>query len=849
MTKKILALVLVLATLLCVTACVAQPDTTSTQQPGTSGNPNDQTTGNPNDQTTGTQDPNATGGGNLKPEVPFPAAETAYYYGMIQGNKDNAVYYLAGGMAQTYYLDTTTDAAASLKIYLEETDGGYYLYCKIGDTKNYINMSVNGTHVNANYETEAKTVYTYKAENNILVSDVNGEAYTLGTKNDGSYTTVGPVAVSKNGFWCKLYTDDTLPAAPEKPDLPAFDTTLTVKQLLELPIGDEETTSGRYYVRVTIDSVTDARYGAMTVSDATGTISVYNSKNADGTVDYPNMEDQPVKGDEVLLYVNVKNYKGTRELNSAYIQEIKHNKIDDSKYASMTIAEARNQEIGTLIKVEGVVAQIAYASGLKPCGVVLVDGTSSIYVYSADLAGSVSVGNKVTIAATKAMWILESEQDNAAKHGYKGCNQLEDAYLLSNDKGNNAYDRSWIEEKTVKEIIENPVSNDITSIIYKVTAKITRSDGSGFTNYYIDDLDGKTGSYVYTQSNGNDLSWLEPYNGKICTVYMIVQNCKSQSAGCTYRFLPISVEDNFDPSSVDVPKFVVEYHALDQFLSLYDGNPELELVTSVSSELLGFENAAVRYASSDSSVISVDNGVMNCLKTGKATITITASYNGKEYSKDVTVEVNLDSEIEAITVDEAIAAELGQTVTVIGVVGPSLVNQYGFYLMSDTAMIAVTVNDRSVLPTLKLGQTVVLTGVRFRKVGEGKTCFGQTQIKDAEILQNRYGKSVYNDSYFTEITVADFVARSAEEDFTTTPHYVKATVTFGRNTPALVDGDASVTVYASGNSQYAWLRDYEGQEVILEIVACNWNSKDVKVCVLAVRTADGKVYNTLNFDN
>lgn len=844
MTKRILALVLVLATLLCVTACVAQPDTTSTQQPGTSDNPND--------QTTGTQDPNATGGGDLKPEVPFPAAETAYYYGMIQGNKDNAVYYLAGGMAQTYYLDTTTDAAASLKIYLEETDGGYYLYCKIGDTKNYINMSVNGTHVNANYETEAKTVYTYKAENNILVSNVNGNAYTLGTKNDGSYTTVGPVAVSENGFWCKLYTDDTLPAAPEKPDLPAFDTTLTVKELLELPVGDGETTSGRYYVRVTIDSVTDARYGAMTVSDATGTISVYNSKNADGSVGFSDMEDQPVKGDEVLLYVNVKNFKGTREINSAYIQEIKHNTIDDSKYASMTIAEARNQEIGTLIKVEGVVAQITYATGLKPCGVVLVDGTGSIYVYSADLAGSVSVGNKVSIAATKAMWILESEQNNAAKHGYKGCNQLEDAYLLSNDKGNNAYDRSWIEEKTVKEIIENPVSNDITSIIYKVTAKISRSDGASFTNYYINDLDGTTGSYVYTQCNGSDMAWLEPYNGKVCTVYMIVQNCKSQAAGCTYRFLPITVEEDFNSESVNVPEYAVKYHALDQFRKLYYGNPELELVQSVSSELIGFENAILSYTSSDSSVVSVENGVMNCLKTGTVTITVTASYGDKSYSEEVTVSVDLDTKIDSITVEEAIAAEPGRTITVTGIVGPSLVNQPGFYLMGENGMIAVTVSDKSILTTLKIGQTVVLTGVRTHRVKDGKTCFGQTHIADAEILQNRYGKDVYNDSYFTRFTVTEFAAQAddeADKDYTTTPYIIRGTVSVGKNTVNINEGEKTITLYSSGTSQYNWLAQFDGQEIEVEIVACNWNSKAVKGCVLAVRTADGKIYNTLNFDN
>lgn len=148
--------------------------------------------------------------------------ETAYKFGMVQENKDNTVYYLAGGM-NGFYMATTDDANAALDVYLETTTGGYYLYCYVDGAKTYINMVVSGTHVNGAYEATASTVYTLDSERNILVAnvEVEGESaeYTFGTRNDNTYTTVGPVKVAYNGFWCKLTTGkvDIKPTEPTEP--------------------------------------------------------------------------------------------------------------------------------------------------------------------------------------------------------------------------------------------------------------------------------------------------------------------------------------------------------------------------------------------------------------------------------------------------------------------------------------------------------------------------------------------------------------------------------------------------------------------------------------------------------
>ena len=132
---------------------------------------------------------------------------------MVQGNVGKT-YYLVGGM-DGYYMATTEDSTAALDVYLEEAQGGYYLYCMVNGVKTYINMVVSGTHVNGAYEASAATVYTYDAESKTIKADVNGTTYWFGTRNDKTYTTVGPCAVSYNGFYCQFYGASSTPELPK----------------------------------------------------------------------------------------------------------------------------------------------------------------------------------------------------------------------------------------------------------------------------------------------------------------------------------------------------------------------------------------------------------------------------------------------------------------------------------------------------------------------------------------------------------------------------------------------------------------------------------------------------------
>ena len=654
--------------------------------------------------------------------------------------------------------------------------------------------------------------------------------------------------------------DDT--TDPDPGDEKEYET-ITIAKALELCGGEGNITEERYYIRAKIKSVTNPQYGAMIIEDETGTIEVYGTYSSDGSIGYAEFEYKPVKGDDVLLHCILQNYKGTKEVQNARLIEYVNNqgKLDVSQYTSVSISEARAAEVGDALKVDGVVARITYANGMKPSGFILVDESSSIYVYDGDAAGRVQIGNKVEVAGKKDMWILEKEQESAKKFGYKGCNQLTDIILVSNDnKTDNAFDTSWIEDSTVKEILETPVTEDITTKIFKVNALVKKAPGNGFTNYYFYDLDGETGSYTYTQCNGSDFAWLDAFDGKICTVYLTALNAKSSSTGCLFRLLPVSVkDDNFSFNLDNTAEHIVKYYALDQFNKLYTGNPELELVTKVSSELLGFTDAEISYVSSNNAIVffTEKDGklIMECAGSGNVTVTITGSYNGKTYSEDVKITVADPENVDAENVKFAIDASINDEVTVVGIVGPSLVNRDGFYLIDETGIIAVVVNDLGVFSEIEIGNKVVITGKRDRfHNGEGNHA-GQTCITNAVVDINFYGKHDYDTSNFvTDKNLSDFKNLNISDDYSTTVFVLKATVNLVETpyyTSISLKGEGvSVSLYCSSANQYGFLKQFAGQEITIEMAACNWNNKSYYTgCVLSVITEDGKILNTLNFDN
>lgn len=660
----------------------------------------------------------------------------------------------------------------------------------------------------------------------------------------------------------------TTPTTTQKPDPkpdPTWDELYEIITIAEaLEIAKEagfDGTADRYYIRGKIDTISNVSYGEMTISDETGSIYVYGTYSYDGELRFPEIDETPVKGDEVLLHCVLSTYNDEPQVKNARLIDFKpadKEDIDASKYTKMTIAEAREADLGTLVKVTGVVARITYANGMKPAGIYLVDGTNSIYVYDGDIAGQVKIGNRITVLGSKDMWILDTETNNAQKFGYEGCCQISDATLYENDKAENEIDFTWCEEKSVKDILETPVTENVTTTIYKTTALVKKVPGSGFTNYYFFDLDGETGAYTYTQCNGSDFAWLDEFDGKICTVYLSPMNAKSTATDCYFRFLPVAVYDEgfvFDVAKAS--QHVVEYYGVGQFLSEYTGNPLTVLKTSVSSELLGFENVVLSYESDNENVVyftteTPGTVVLNCKGKGTANVTITATHNGNSYSETVSITVSASEEIEADKVIDAIEAENNTSVTVVGIVGPSLVNQTGFYLIDETGAIAVRVNA-SAFEGLEIGQKIVVTGTRsITKDGGGQIC-----IDNAEIVANYYGKVDYStESFIKDMTIEEIKAIQDSPEATTNVFVVTAVV---QKTSKQQGSYTNVTfnvggilLYTSSAKQYSWIESFfaEGETeatLTIELALCDWNAKGLKGCILSVITEDGKVYNELNF--
>lgn len=664
---------------------------------------------------------------------------------------------------------------------------------------------------------------------------------------------------------------DSIPGqGGETVEMPEPDSELTVAQMLALPLSSGEITEGRYYVTANVASITNAAYGAMRIEDETGSISVYGSYSADGSVGYADMENKPVKGDKVKLYCTVQNYNGTMEIKSAWIVEIVAGESSyvPADYTDMTVAQARAAATGTKIRLTGVVARITYADGPVPCGFILVDGTDSLYIYGIDAAGSVTEGNTVTVAGTKTMWIREQEQTNAEKFGYLGCAQLEDVYLLENDGGSSDFDKSWIQESTVQDMLNTDFSADVTGRIFKVTAYIRRTESGGVVNYYINDLDGTTGSYCYSQCGCAEFDqWLKAFDGKICTVYLVAQNAKSNTSGCIWRFLPIAVYDE-GYTATDMDKAAVAYrlYGATQFLPSYTGDPAQEMLTVVNNDLIGISGITLTYSSSNTDVVwfeEVDGKVIfRCGAAGTADVYIRASIGKEAVVGMVTITVKEQATVEYSNVETAINTEIGQNVVIKGIVGPSIVapQKTGFYLIDESGVIVV-LTDTETMATLQIGQEIVIEGKRDRLHNNNGDHAGQTCISGAVVLANYYGNHDYPTTSFDgELTVEEFYNLDKTVDYTTsvftvtgyvvieeTPYYTNIYIS---NASTYSKSNVNIRLYCSSASQYSWLKAYAGQEVTLEMAPTNYNDKNYyTACVLAVILEDGtKVVNSLNFN-
>ena len=150
--------------------------------------------------------------------LPF-ELNTPYHYVMVQANAGKTVY-IKGGM-NGFYFETTENIADAADLIITSAGAGYYLTVN-GE---YIGVVVSGTYVNSVYYKsieEANTagadlVWSWNGDLKSFTMMVNDQEYVLGTRNDKTYTTVGPVLVSKDPFIMVLTEKGNAPVGPEVP--------------------------------------------------------------------------------------------------------------------------------------------------------------------------------------------------------------------------------------------------------------------------------------------------------------------------------------------------------------------------------------------------------------------------------------------------------------------------------------------------------------------------------------------------------------------------------------------------------------------------------------------------------
>ena len=652
---------------------------------------------------------------------------------------------------------------------------------------------------------------------------------------------------------------------PAKPVEPTY---LTVSEAVALAnqVGTEGT-SEKQYVTGTVKSISNPTYGEMYITDGVKDLYVYGVYSSDGTTKYSDLTTKPYTNDEVFLYGFVKTYNGNPEMGQSWLMKMVSHQddVDVHDYESMNINNARGAANNSKVLVQGVVATITYSNGKVPSGVYLVDDTSSIYVYSPEIAGRVEFGEEVKVAGTKTEYILESELGYAQTFGYQGSIQLDKAIFVSSLGKNKDFLKSWIQETTMKNIMDTPLTNNITTLIHKVTAIVNKVPGTGFVNYYINDLDNETGSYVYTLCNGSDFNYLDAYDGKICTVYVAVHNAKSTSSGVFYRLMPIKVEENTSFSMTDEQKaqFALDYYASKQFLAEYSSDPSLELLTSIDNEYIPFSNVKVSYSSNselvtfneenDKLVMHIANGV------AQVNVTMTATYNGVTVNKVISFKV-IDSVLpETESIADVIDEEDGTSVCVKGIVMSSLVNQTGFYINDGTGVIAVRTTKEE-MEGIAIGNEVVMEGSRKHIVKSGSSNVGQSCIDNATCVANLFGNHPYDKSTFITNKTFDEIVTSekykqATEDLTCNVYVAKCHLRKSGSQHSTnyylsnAAHDKEFLLYAGSGTQYSAFDAFsDDREITVEFMLVDWNSKsEYRACIVSASDGTTTILNTLNF--
>ncbi len=270
--------------------------------------------------------------------VEAPEVGKAYVFGLQQNGLDTpATLYFTGEMSGNY-LATSTSLADAVRVYVEETEGGYYL-AFWNNGKKYINITTytkdDGSLKNTQKIEDAPSVpYTWDAERLTFVGDLGGDLGTFYMGTYGTYNTISTSATS--------YIEDVTKIGVSQFPAGLYDFNLPGEDLNRAPEVVEEEEPEEVVAPTDPVEIVNAAYaladGATLPYTATlvGTVASIDTPysaeygNITVTITVAGAEDKPLQcyrlkgegadaiavGDTIIVTGTLKNYKGTYEFDA-----------------------------------------------------------------------------------------------------------------------------------------------------------------------------------------------------------------------------------------------------------------------------------------------------------------------------------------------------------------------------------------------------------------------------------------------------------------------------------------------------------------------------------------------------
>lgn len=501
---------------------------------------------------------------------------------------------------------------------------------------------------------------------------------------------------------------------------------------------------------------------------------------------------------------------------------------------------------GEVATVRGVVVKHNYTGQSTPyiTGFWLADKTGSIYVYGEEVAKSVEAGNTVVVKGAKAYYIPQNDQGAAASVNYKGMLQLTLPEILENDHlTTGTPSTSAITFTTVKDILEIPLTEDITGQIFCVKGRWSKVTPADFTNYYLNDLNRVDSIMAYTQSNGKDYKWTDPYDGK--TVEMLIIVSIGKPGVGAWRMCPVSfIDDNVQVSAQEEANYAAE-RLLNEFADTY--NTETTVTFAKEDEFLAGSNRTI---SSSSNQITVNNGetenivVISASELGKITIEASVTFDGATGTAIKEIEIVEKPKVPSTPIAEVKEMEDGSEVTIEAVVAKvtykGSMTPQGLFLADETGTIVLRCEDNKLdlIADIKDGNKVVVKGTvthYVKNAGHASNAgySGDLQLTNPEIIDVDTNVQEIPVTSYTQSSITEIMNTLPSTNISSSMFIVRAKVIKNVSTYATsynlaeVDGGAaSLPLYSqnSGND-FKWLDEYEGQEVTIIVAVQNLNLK------------------------